>query len=161
VIEISIDYTRLFMIIQVYDYIRLFANIPGSITKTQTIIRDNPKRRLFHLLYYDYFTFFSACIIFFRHALLFSACIIAIIAIIHGCVHYFYRKLYYAYYYILDEFLRLFCSERIMCIIRIISSLLCELFFRLTIITIIFFQCYYTHTNCFPNTLSSLYQLWR
>ncbi len=55
-------------------------------------------------------------------------------------------------------FLRYFFSEPIMCIMRIIAPFF-ELFFCLTI-TIIFFQCYYTH-YVFPNKLSALFQLWR
>ncbi len=65
---------------------------------------------------------------------------------------------YYMHYFIWDELLRLFFSEPIMCIMRIIAPLF-ELFFCLTIITIIFFQFYYTN-YFFPNTLSALFQLW-
>ncbi len=70
------DYTRLCLFQQIIrDYFRLFPIISDySITKTKTIIRDHPKRRLFHLLHYNYFTFFPAYII-------------AIITIMHDYVH--------------------------------------------------------------------------
>ena len=88
IIFISIYYTRLFTIIP--DF---------SITKTQLetiiLVRDHrimtialspsPKRRIFNLLHYDYFTYV------FQHKLLQSIAII----MIHDYVHYFYREKLY------------------------------------------------------------------
>ncbi len=134
---ISIHYTRLFTIITIiYDYLRLFyyKNQNDYTRLSQSRIISLIALWLFHLL--------------------FSAYIIAIVVIIHDYVHYFYRKLLYLLFYLRwnwsDELL-LFFSEPIMSIMCIISQLF-ELCFCLTIITIIFFQCYYTRyffpTHC-------------
>ncbi len=56
---------------------------------------------------------------------------------------FFYRS-YNTYHFIWNELLRLFFSKPIMCILRI-SLLLFELFYCVTMTTIIFFQSYYTH----------------
>ena len=56
IIFISIDYTRLFTIIA--DYFRLFTIISlRKVKRLFYIIALSPKRRLFHLFHYDYFTY--------------------------------------------------------------------------------------------------------
>jgi hypothetical protein len=133
IIFISIDSRRLFTIIS--DYFRL-----QKTKRLYAIIASSPKRRLFHLLLYDYFNILSAYII-------------AIIAIILRLFELFYRKILFLLLY-LRCIIAIFFPEPIIGIMRIIL-LLFELVFCLTTITIIFFQCYYMH-HCFSNTLSSL-----
>ncbi len=102
-----------------YDCFRLHPIICNySITKTQTIIRDYPKRRLFHLSHNDYFNYF------FRHILLRIAiitiivimCIIFIASNSAAIVHIIVLEMNYCDYFFQSQL----CGN--MCIMRIIIS---------------------------------------
>jgi hypothetical protein len=146
IIRDYVFFNRLYAIM--HDYFRLYAIILlQKLERLYAIIALSRKRRLFHLFHYDYFTYFL------RNILLRLLWLYAIMCIM-------FITSYNMHYFIWDELLRLFFSEPIMCIVRIIAPL--ELFFCLSIMTIVFFQFYYTH-HVFPNTLFALLQLlvWR